>query len=85
MALTRADGSAPFGEPAPRRLGVDAAAVGFSAATTFEGARPDHVFKMGEHGLGYYREGPAGEWRLRARVRVRVRVIVRVRVREGKG
>ena len=48
-----------FAEAAPRRLGADATALGFSAADAFEGARDGAVFKMGELGLGYYRDGPA--------------------------
>ena len=28
--------------------------LGFSAAKTFEGARPGYVFKMDKFGLGYY-------------------------------
>jgi len=54
------DVAAAFAEPAPRRLGADAAALGFSAAATFEGARPGFVFKSGELGVGYYRDTSAG-------------------------
>ena len=57
------DGAGSIGESAPswapRRLGADAAALGFTAAEAFEGARPGCVFKMDELGLGYYREGSA--------------------------
>ena len=57
------DGAGSLGEGAPswapRRLGADAGALGFSAAEAFEGARPGFVFKMDELGLGYYREGSA--------------------------
>ena len=49
-----------FAERAPRRIRADASALGFAPCEAFEGARPGHVFKKGELGLGYYRDGPAG-------------------------
>ena len=56
----QAEGAGAFAEPAPKRMAADAAALGFSAASAFEGARPGSVFKMGELGLGYYRDGTGG-------------------------
>ena len=41
--------------------GQPSAEPAFSAAAAFGGARPGAVFKMGEQGLGYYRDGPGGD------------------------
>ena len=54
------EGAGHFNEPAPKRMAADPAALGYSAASSFEGARPGFVFKMGQLGLGYYRDGPSG-------------------------
>ena len=51
-------GAAPA--KAPRRHGADADALGFTPAATFAGARAGFVFKRGDLGVGYYRDGPAG-------------------------
>ena len=52
-------GEGAFAEPAPKRMAADAAAVGFTAAGAFGGAKAGYVFKMGEMGLGYYRDTSA--------------------------
>jgi hypothetical protein len=36
-----------------------AAAASFEASDVFEGCRPCMVFKLGDRGLGYYRDAPA--------------------------
>ena len=38
---------------------VGETAADFFAAATFDGARHEFVFRMGEHGIGYYRDGGA--------------------------
>ena len=38
---------------------VGETAADFVAAATFAGARHDFVFRIGEHGIGYYRDGGA--------------------------
>ena len=43
----------------PPRPAIDPS-VGFQPAPTFEGHRPGYVFKLGEVGLGYYRDGAQG-------------------------
>ena len=58
-----------FAEPAPKRMAADASALGFTAAGSWQGARPGFVFKMGELGLGYYRDGAASSARALASMR----------------
>ena len=45
--------AAPASAPAPP---PEAAPPAFEAARSFLGRRPGTVFKLGEHGLGYYRD-----------------------------
>jgi len=52
------DANDAFRQPAPAAGGVKLG--GFSAAASFEGARSGFVFKMGEFGLGYYRDLAGG-------------------------
>ena len=40
-------------------MASDASAADFVAAATFDGARHGFVFRVGDHGLGYYRDGGA--------------------------
>ena len=41
----------------PARPGSPLSALPFEPSMTFAGARPGYVFMLGEHGMGYYRDG----------------------------
>ena len=44
----------------------------YLAAAAFEGAKPGYVFKHGERGLGYYRDGAAQTSEVHARSETKV-------------
>ena len=41
----------------PARPSAPLSALSFEPSRTFAGPRPGYVFRLGEHGMGYYRDG----------------------------